>query len=71
MVKNQESSLLEKKRQIEDNKRMKARYELEQKIMEENQVRMNAERDVSRMEQTELDLIQKLQNTQQEQKVGK
>ena len=41
---------------------------MEQKILRENQQRLDREREVSRMEQLELELIQKLQNTQQEQK---
>jgi len=45
---------------IEDDKWAKARYDLEQKIIKENQKRLVLERDVKMMENMELDLIHKL-----------
>ena len=52
-------------------KRARARMELIDKIMAENQRRMAIEAEVAQMEEEELQLIQKLQNTQLLQKAGK
>ena len=41
-----------------------ARQNFEQKVMSENQTRLSNEQVVARMEQEELELIQRLQNTQ-------
>ena len=43
---------------------------LEEKISSENQEKLDKEGQVARMEQEELELIQKLQNTQLIQKAG-
>lgn len=60
MIRNQELELEDKKRRDQAERRAKARQELCRKIMEENQRRINIEMDVARMEQEELELIQKL-----------
>jgi len=49
-------------------RRQAVREQIENKIEDENRVREEREADVARMEQEELELIQKLQNTQLMQK---
>jgi hypothetical protein len=49
---------------MEAEKRAQARQNFETKVMKENQIRMNHEHVVGKMEQEELELIQRLQNTQ-------
>lgn len=51
-------------------KKAKTRAELQQKIIQENQLRLQIEQEVAKMEQDELELIQKLQNTQVIQKAA-
>ena len=53
-----------------DEKKFKARQDLIQKILQENEARINIEAEIARMEQEELELIQKLQNTQLLQKAA-
>lgn len=64
MIKNQELEVEEKKRKEIAEKKAKTRLELQQKIISENQRRMHIESEVAKMEQEELELIQRLQNTQ-------
>lgn len=47
-----------------------ARMQMEKKILDENKTRIDTESTVSKMEQEELDLIQRLQNTQLLQKAA-
>ena len=51
-------------------KRARMRAQLQQQIIEENQRRLTIEAEVAQMEQEELELIQKLQNTQVVQKTA-
>ena len=60
MIKNQEMDLVDKKRKDEMERKQRGRQELCRKILEENQRRINIEMDVARMEQEELELIQRL-----------
>merc|ERR1711964_439534 len=53
-----------RRRKIDEEKRLKAKMEVENKIMQENRLRLQREADIAKMEQEELELIQKLQNTQ-------
>ena len=68
MIRNQEREAEEKRRHMMAEKRAMARQNFENKVMKENAVRMNNEKMVSKMEQEELELIQRLQNTQLMQK---
>lgn len=70
MIKNQEMELVDKKRKDEQERKARGRQELCRKILEENQRRINIEMEVARMEQEELELIQRLQNTQMLQKAA-
>ena len=54
----------ERIRMMEEAKKAKARAEIDKKVEEENKARMAKESLVERMEQEELELIQRLQNTQ-------
>ncbi|OMJ94940.1 hypothetical protein SteCoe_1800 [Stentor coeruleus] len=54
----------EKKRRSEEERKAKVRAELERKIEEENAKKQQKEDDIARMEQEELELIQRLQNSQ-------
>ena len=58
-----------KKRELED-KKLEAKRAMMQKIIRENQLRMEREQQVSKLEQEELELIQNLQNTQLMQKAA-
>ena len=60
----QKSLAEEKKRRKEMEKKAIVKMELERKIEEENRIRREKEDLVARMEQEELELIQRLQNTQ-------
>ena len=64
MIKIQEQEVEEKRRKDIADKKARNRLELQQKIIAENQRRMHIESEVSKMEQEELELIQRLQNTQ-------
>mmetsp|Transcript_29980 Transcript_29980/g.53187 ORF Transcript_29980/g.53187 Transcript_29980/m.53187 type:complete len:260 (-) Transcript_29980:526-1305(-) len=64
-------SIKSKKREAEDRRKQeaelrafRAKQELERKIEEENKARLDREKLVERMEQEEMELIQRLQNTQ-------
>jgi hypothetical protein len=70
MIKNQELSLQDRKVRDAMERKAKARQDTIQKILEENQRRLNIESDVARMEQEELELIGRLQNTQMLQKAA-
>lgn len=67
-IKEQEKQLRERREQIEEEKRQKARAEMERKIREETRLRQEREERIARMEQEEMELIQRLTNTQQLQK---
>jgi hypothetical protein len=60
MIKNQEMSLEERKRLQQQEKRARARQELINRILEENERRIQIESEVSKMEQEELELIGRL-----------
>ena len=63
-VKAQKSIAQEKRRQISEARRNQAREDLEKRIREQESYRREFEDAVARMEQEELELIQRLQNTQ-------
>lgn len=76
-VKNQEVSraireherlMKDRRLKLEEEKRQKARAELEKKIREETRLRQEREERIARMEQEEMELIQRLTNTQMLQK---
>lgn len=69
-IKSQHREADEKKRKFERDKQERARLENERKIEEENRLRRQREEDVAKMEQDELELIQRLQNTQLLQKTA-
>ena len=60
MIQNQERELKNKKQQDAEEKRLKMRQDLIQKILAENERRIQVEQEVARLEQEELQLIQKL-----------
>ncbi|MEE4247343.1 MAG: hypothetical protein V2I33_18185 [Kangiellaceae bacterium] len=62
-IKNQKREAEERRRQEAEEKQLKAQMELETKIEEELRVKEQREADIARMEQEELELIQRLQNT--------
>ncbi len=64
MIRNREKEAEEKRRRDFAQKQAKARSNLDEKVLRENQRRMEHEKMVSKMEQEELELIQRLQNTQ-------
>jgi len=63
-IKSQLKNAEERRKKMVEDKREKARMENEKKIEEENRIRREREEAVGRMEQEELELIQRLQNTQ-------
>ena len=63
-VKNSERDLKERRRREAEEKAQRLREELEGKIDEENRQREERETMIAKMEQEEMDLIQRLQNTQ-------
>ena len=63
-VKNHERNLKERRRQEAEEKAERLRQELEAKIDEENRQREQRESVIARMEAEEMELIQRLQNTQ-------
>ena len=67
-IKEQERISKERREQMEEEKRQKARVELERKIRDETRMRQEREERIARMEQEEMELIQRLTNTQQLQK---
>ncbi|OMJ78643.1 hypothetical protein SteCoe_21520 [Stentor coeruleus] len=54
----------EKRRRAEEERKAKVRAELERKIEEENMKKQQKDDEIARMEQEELELIQRLQNSQ-------
>jgi hypothetical protein len=64
MVRNTEREAEEKKKKIDSNRKAVAKSNFEEKVLKENQRRLLHEQQVSKMEQEELELIQRLQNTQ-------
>eukprot|EP00831_Metopus_contortus_P040632 TRINITY_DN3182_c0_g2_i4.p1 TRINITY_DN3182_c0_g2~~TRINITY_DN3182_c0_g2_i4.p1 ORF type:complete len:299 (-),score=97.14 TRINITY_DN3182_c0_g2_i4:39-935(-) len=62
----EQEALERKKREMEERKE-RARTALEEKILEEQRVRVHKESELARMEQEEEELIQKLKNTQSHQ----
>lgn len=54
----------EKRRRTEEERKARVRAELERKIEEENMKKQQKEDEIARMEQEELELIQRLQNSQ-------
>jgi len=64
MIKNQEKELAEKKKRDFAEKQARSRADLEEKIMKEDDGRRQREAEVARLEEEELELIRKLQNTQ-------
>ena len=69
-IKTQEQEAIARRQEEAEVKRLQKRQELMQKIIAENKRRMEAEAEVARLEQLELELIQKLQNTQVMQKTA-
>ena len=69
-VKLQHKEAEEKRKKLLETKKEKARKENERRIEEENMKRRFREDEVTRMEQEELELIQRLQNTQLMQKTA-
>lgn len=63
MIKNQQQEANDRKRRELNEKQMKARAQLEEKMSKEEMARMEHEQMVAKMEQEELELIQRLQNT--------
>merc|ERR1712098_785749 len=63
-IRQQQKEWEARKRRIEEEKRQKAKMDVENKIMQENRLRLQREADIAKMEQEELELINKLQNTQ-------
>ena len=63
-VKNQHREAEEKRRRQEEERKAKVRAELERKIEEENIKKQQKDEEIARMEQEELELIQRLQNSQ-------
>ena len=63
-IQRQKSFAEERRKRLEMEKKALMRMELEKKIQEENRIREEKEDMVARMEQEELELIQRLQNTQ-------
>lgn len=70
MIKNQEIGLQDRKYREVMERKSKARQDLIQKILDENQRRLDIESEVTTMEQEELELISRLQNTQMLQKAA-
>lgn len=70
MVRNTEREAEEKKKKSEANKKAFAKSNFEEKVLRENQKRLLHEQQVAKMEQEELELIQRLQNTQWIQKAA-
>lgn len=64
MVRNTEREAEEKKKKQDANRKAFAKSNFEEKVLKENQRRLQHEQQVAKMEQEELELIQRLQNTQ-------
>ncbi len=65
MVRNQKDEAVEMRMAEVQQKRLAQRQELIRKINEENEKRMQIEREVARLEAEEAEWIRKLQNTNQ------
>merc|ERR1712000_725958 len=63
-IRQQQKEWEARKRRMDEEKRQKAKMDVENKIMQENRLRLQREADIAKMEQEELELINKLQNTQ-------
>lgn len=70
MIRNREKEAEERRRREFAEKQAKARSNLDAKVLKENHKRMEHEKMVAKMEQEELELIQRLQNTQWIQKAA-
>lgn len=70
LIKSQHKEAEERRKKIERDRKEKARIETEKRIEEENRMRRTREEEVAKMEQEELELIQRLQNTQLLQKTA-
>lgn len=70
MIRNREKEAEEKRKRDYAEKKAIARGNLDTKVLKENKRRMEHENHVSKMEQEELELIQRLQNTQLLQKAA-
>lgn len=70
MITNNEAEASEKRKRDYAEKKAIARSHLDEKVLRENQRRIAHEEQVARMEQEELELIQRLQNTQWIQKAA-
>jgi hypothetical protein len=64
MVRNTEREAEEKKKKSDASRKAVAKSNFEEKVLKENQRRLQHEQQVAKMEQEELELIQRLQNTQ-------
>ena len=64
MIRNKEKEAEEKRKRDYAEKKAIARTNLDEKVLRENKRRIEHEQHVARMEQEELELIQRLQNTQ-------
>lgn len=70
MIRNTQKEAIEKKQQEIELKKAEAKRALMNRIIKENQLRMEREAVVAKLEQEELELIQNLQNTQLLQKAA-
>jgi len=69
-IKFQEKLIQQKKEKELEDKILRARLEVESQILEEEKVKLEKESLVSKLEQEEYELIQRLQNTQLRQQEG-
>jgi hypothetical protein len=65
MVKCMKSEAVEQRAVMQEQKRLEKRQDLIRRINEENEKRMQIEREVARLESEEAEWIRKLQNTNQ------
>lgn len=70
MIRNREKEAEERRKKEYAEKKAMARTNLDEKVLKENKRRIEHEQHVARMEQEELELIQRLQNTQWIQKAA-
>mmetsp|Transcript_10178 Transcript_10178/g.10061 ORF Transcript_10178/g.10061 Transcript_10178/m.10061 type:complete len:105 (+) Transcript_10178:501-815(+) len=70
LIRNTQREAQEKKVQALEDKKLQAKRALMDKIIKENEKRLEKEARVARLEQEELELIQSLQNTQLLQKAA-
>lgn len=69
-IKSQEVALEQTKAKEQEEKRARIKFSIEEKILFEHEDRLKVEADISKMEQEEYALIQKLQNTELLQQSG-